>query len=140
MNSQTVPQDPILNRLVAEIEAVFEVHGIYLHGSAAEGALHENSDIDLACLFPKPPEPEQMLTLLSRLESIAGRQVDIADLYRASPVLMMQVFRKGRKISVRDRRAVAFFEMSIPSRYEDLKITQRPIEKAFINRVRNGGS
>ena len=99
-----------------------------------------SSDVDLAALFRRRPEPDDLLALATELEDVFGRPVDLVDLDRASPILVMQVLRTGGLLSdgcpSRRHRLVA----AARGRYEDLLIVRRPIARAILERARRGRS
>lgn len=78
--------------------------------------------------------------LEARLELAASlsRDVDLVDLDRASPVLVMQVLRYGRLLANSDPAHRIRLEAAAPGRYEDLMIVRREAERALIGRVRGG--
>jgi predicted nucleotidyltransferase len=76
-----------------------------LFGSSARGPTHSGSDLDLALgLAPRVRlSAADIGDLASRLESAAGKPVDILILDEAPPAIAYRVFRDGIEIVVRDR-------------------------------------
>ena len=119
-----------------EVRFGLDVLGVY--GSEARGTAKRRSDFDLAGLFRGRPAPEDVLDTAAELAGRLGRDVDLVDLDRASPILAMQVLRHGRLLVDRNlRRRHAFFSRTV-SLYEDLKIVRRPIEQALYRRFAGG--
>lgn len=58
--------------------------------------MRPNSDVDIALLFDHPLDAEQKMTLMSRLESELGRDVDLVDLFALNGTILKQVLTKGR--------------------------------------------
>ncbi len=111
---------------------------LWVYGSEARGTATRHSDLDLAGLFRRHPAPEEVVEAAAELTMRLGRQVDLVDLDRASPVLAMQVLRYGRLLVDRNPlRRHAFFSRTV-SRYEDLKIIRRPAEQALFRRFAGG--
>jgi uncharacterized protein len=100
-------------------------------GSFGTPSFGPESDLDVAVSFPRALSGMDLVSLAGRLETAAGRRVDVVDLRRADPIIAMQVLRNGRPILVTEPRALAEFQMYTPSRYFDWKITRRPIEEAM---------
>ena len=103
----------------------------FVFGSFGTPGFGPESDLDVAVSFRRALPPMDLVSLAGRLETAAGRRVDVVDLRRADPVIAMQVLRNGRPILVAEPRALAEFQMYTPSRYFDWKITRRPIEEAM---------
>ncbi len=60
---------------VSALHGIFEdaLVGIYLHGSAAQGRLQPQSDIDLLVLIARPMTQQERIALLAALLSLSGR-------------------------------------------------------------------
>jgi predicted nucleotidyltransferase len=116
----------------------FGLDVLWVYGSVAKGTAERRSDLDLAALFRGRPAPEDVLDAAAELGGRLGREVDLVDLDRASPILAMQVLRHGRLLVDRNppRRHV-FFARTV-SLYEDLKIVRRPVEEALYRRFAGG--
>ena len=132
------PSRPQIDQVVERLTQRFGLDALWLFGSGARGAATSCSDVDLAALFRRVPEPDELLGMAAELEAVLGRPVDLVDLDRASPILAMQVLRTGRLLvdanpSRRQRLAAA-----TPGRYEDLLIVRRPVERAILERARRG--
>jgi uncharacterized protein len=78
-----------------------------LFGSRAQDVAHAQSDVDIAVgLAPGSHLDALSLgSLVSKLETAAGRPVDVVLLDEAPPGLAYRVFRDGQPIIVRDREA-----------------------------------
>lgn len=67
-----------------------------LFGSAARGALRPDSDVDIAVVFTEPDLTlSEELALQARLAKVAGREVDLVRLDRASSMLRWRVAKEG---------------------------------------------
>jgi uncharacterized protein len=121
------------------LERRFGLDTLWLFGSAARGEEREDSDLDLAALFRRRPAALELLDAKGELADLLGREVDLVDLDRASPILGMQVLRSGRLLVDRNpARRYAFFSRTI-SMYEDVKILRREAERALLQRVSSSG-
>src|SRR5690242_19400201 len=130
------PIQPDVQELIAYLEAQPAVLAAVVFGSAANGRLRPESDLDLALLFADDGVPDEMATLELRaaLEQRAGRDVDLVVLNRASTILAFQVAKKGRLILCRDPRAYQRYIVRLISEYADFKRIRRPIEEAVLKR------
>lgn len=103
----------------------------YLFGSETTGHTRPDSDVDVALLFrfDSVPATDQLLQIQDDLTSLLKREVDIVVLNEASPIIRMQVLRKGKKLHERDRRAFIRFFVRTVNEYDDLKRIRSVIEK-----------
>jgi len=98
-------------------ERIASLVAIYHYGSTAVGGARPDSDIDLAILADCPiPSDVLLFDFASQVASLLGREVDLVDLSRATPVLLMQVIQ-GNVLYCSDRRKLAEFETLAMSRY-----------------------
>jgi uncharacterized protein len=128
----------LLERAVTRLDERFGLDTLWLFGSEARGTATSDSDVDLAGLFRSAPSPSELLDARAEVGALLGRTVDLVDLDRASPILVMQVLRHGtllldRKPSRRTRLVAA-----APGKYEDLLIVRREGERLLLERVRGG--
>ncbi len=130
--------DAKLERAVEWLDRSFGVETLWLFGSEARGTATADSDLDLAGLFLQPPSPLERIEAAADLGARLGREVDLVDLDRTSPILAMQVLRHGRLLMNRNpRRRSAFFGRTV-CLYEDLKILRREAERSLLERVAGG--
>jgi len=103
----------------------------FLYGSHATGRVNSGSDIDIALLYDRNllPDVEQRLQLVDNLISITKRDVDLLILNDASPIICMQVLRKGKIIFERNHQAYLDFFVKTVNKYDDLKRVRSGIEK-----------
>ncbi len=132
--------EAVIDRVVALLDERFGLDALFLFGSEAAGTQHRGSDLDLAALLRRRPDALELLDAQTALEAIAGRDVDLVDLSAASPILARQVLRSGRCVFGSDAPALACFEATLPSRYEDLKRVRAEAENALVQRVVHGRS
>ena len=110
----------------------FGTVAVRLAGPGGGGA---DSDVDLAALFSRPVPAEAVLAARLDLSTLLGREVDLVDLRRASPILGHQVLRDGRLLLDLDPADRHVFAMLLPSRYVDLKISRAAAERALVEVV-----
>jgi predicted nucleotidyltransferase len=133
--------DPALvDRVVALLEERFGLDALFVFGSEVAGTRHRESDLDLAALLRRRPDSLELLDAQTELEGIAKLDVDLVDLAAASPILARQVLRGGRCVFGSESPALARFEATLPSRYEDLKRVRAEAESALVQRVVRGRS
>ncbi len=102
-------------------------------GSSARGTMHAGSDVDVAVGVSGPDHLDALAIggLISRLEDVAGRSVDLVLLDEAPPGLAYRIFRDGRAILVRDRGALVARRAAAIIEYLDF----RPFEEFFTRSV-----
>ena len=111
--------------LAAFLSTQLDVVAAYIFSSLAEGRATPHSDVDVAVLLADASDPlaagDRQLQLMGELERFAGREVDVAILNTAPPILQHQVLRHRRLLCERDRRARVDFEVWAGKIYADLK-------------------
>ncbi len=123
------------------LEAIAAKHRVRLilqFGSTVSGKVHPRSDVDLAVLLEKPElSLEDYSDLLHELQTLfPGREVDLAILNRADPLLLKQVADGCRRLYGTDEefqrfRLLAFKRYQDHRRYLDL-------ERTFVARTLDG--
>lgn len=130
------PED--LQKAVDILDRRFGLDSLWLFGSEAQGTARPDSDVDLAALFKGHPTPLEVFETQVELAEILGRDVDLIDLDRVSPILGRQVLRQGRLLIDRNpKRRYAFFSRTI-SMYDDVKIQRREVERKLLERFGGG--
>lgn len=106
---------------------------VYLFGSIINEP-RKAHDIDVGLLFERHSVPDfwSVLKMRAELSIKLGKEVDIAVLNEASPVLGMQVLRRGALLLERNRPALLNFIVRTQNEYTDLKIIRRPIEQGLL--------
>jgi len=94
-----------VRRVLEEVDAVAFA---LVFGSTARGSVHPRSDIDLALELRAGAarDPMSLGQLAARLESAAGRAIDLVLMEDAPPPLAYRIFRDGRVLLERDRDAL----------------------------------
>lgn len=98
--------DASLQTSILRALAPFDLGLIIAYGSAAANKLRPDSDLDVAVLAGHRLGPEQRLSVASALERASGRGVDLVDLLDAHGTLLATILSHGRRLLVRDRRAL----------------------------------
>lgn len=130
--------DGQIQLLIRLIDGAVGLDVLYLFGSMAAGTARADSDVDLAALFSRPVDPMERLSLATDLGATIGREVDLVDLDRASPILCMQVLRHGKILNEASPRRRVLFEAAVPGRYEDLQRIRKPQIDAMLLGLRRG--
>jgi predicted nucleotidyltransferase len=126
--------DAVRRRLFSDGES--ELLAVYVFGSTVTGGERPASDLDLAFLAARSPSADETFSAAQELASLAGRDVDLVDLARASTVLRAEVVGTGRKIHEADPLRVGEFEMTALSDYARLNEERREAVDAFLARYR----
>jgi hypothetical protein len=83
-----------------------------------------------------PSSTEALLDARADLALLFGRDVDLVDLWRASPILQMQVLKTGKLLFEADPQKRIAFAAGVSGRYEDLKRVRKTAEGALLARIR----
>ena len=129
-----------IDTIKEHLDGRFGLDALWLFGSEAIDSAGPFSDIDLAALFRSRPSALDLLEARDTLGAPLGRDVDLVDLERASPIVAMQVLRHGRLLTDANPRRRHQAVSGTASRYEDLRIVRREAERALLARMRNGRS
>ncbi|HEX9822135.1 MAG TPA: nucleotidyltransferase domain-containing protein [Methylomirabilota bacterium] len=117
----------MLNALRQALEAEPAVAYALLFGSTARGTGHPGSDADVAVELAAGAarDVRALGGLAARLESAAGRRVDLVLLDEAPAPLAYRIFRDGRVLVERDRAALVARKARVLLEYLDFK----PVEE-----------
>jgi predicted nucleotidyltransferase len=102
-----------------------------LFGSVARGTARSASDVDVAIGVTEPLDVHELGSLVSRLESATGREVDLILLDEAPMALAYRVFRDGVVLFERDHQAFAARKARAILEYLDFK----PLEDICVRGV-----
>ncbi|MBF0525132.1 MAG: nucleotidyltransferase domain-containing protein [Deltaproteobacteria bacterium] len=107
------------------------VQAVYLFGSIGTEFEREDSDIDLALLFPaveaKAIGHPALSECWSELTSATGRPVDLVNIRLVNTVFQHEIIQTGRILFNADKTAVDFFEMMTMSFYQRLNYERKAI-------------
>ena len=125
-------RDKINSEIIDKLAGYFEIKSgvlmVFLFGSAASGKMTEESDIDIGILFENEPDIFEINELKSELNGILKREIDIAVLNSAAPVLKMQVLKKGIPVFTKEKKYYNQFFVDTINQYDDLKQTRKICE------------
>ena len=110
--------------LGAEHDIVFA----FLFGSYQKGDRTSSSDLDMAIYFISSGDFYRLSDLKDQISRISGLEVDIVVLNHATPVIKMQVLKKGALLVNKNPRVYHDFVIRAVNEYDDLKMTRKEIE------------
>ena len=111
---------------------------VYLHGSVAAGTARGDSDTDVAVLFEKMPEDVIEAATAIRLVLagiVPGRELDVAILNEASPLLKQIVASTGRLLYARSPDDTLRFELRAMHDYEYSRHVVKLGQELLLKRV-----
>lgn len=123
-----IKDSEIFTRLADFFGKKSEVLLVFLFGSAASRKMAEGSDIDIGILFEFQLDFYKVNEFKNELSSMFKREIDIANLNSASPVLKMQVLKNGVLVFAKDRKIYNQFYVDAINQYDDLKQTRKICE------------
>jgi len=133
--SRDIKDSEIFTRLADFFEKKSEVLLVFLFGSAASRKMAERSDIDIGILFENQPDVYKIYEineLKNELNAIFKRDIDIAVLNSASPILKMQVLKNGVLFFAKDKKLYNQFYVDAINQYDDLKQTRKICEENIL--------
>lgn len=104
----------------------------FIFGSFLESNLIGESDIDIAILFQQKPDFFFLSEIIDSISMIAKRETDIAVLNDSSPILRMQVIKKGKVIKKSNNSLYNEFFTKTIKEYDDLKMIRKEQEKNIL--------
>jgi len=104
----------------------------FLFGSFARDNATTFSDLDIAILFCNTTDYYRINDLREKLSEVINIPVDIVVLNNASPVIKMQVLKKGILLVNKDPKAYNEFFVNTVKEYDDLKRTRKEIEEKIL--------
>ncbi len=109
-----------------------DVAFVFLFGSFARGNLTPYSDMDIAIFFSKKIDFFRSNDLREKLSAILNIDVDIVVLNNASPIIKMQVLKKGALLINKNPKVYNEFFVNTTKEYDDLKIIRKEIEENIL--------
>lgn len=128
-------EDEIVELIRPLIDA--ELLAVYLFGSAAEGTLRADSDVDLAVLANRPLDRMQRFEAEQDLATALHRDVDLIDLRRAPAFLRGRIVGTGRCLFRGNEEQVGLFEVYALSSYARFQEETRELVEMFDQRYRD---
>jgi predicted nucleotidyltransferase len=101
---------------------------VFLFGSSVSRHLLPASDVDIGILFGSVPSVSRINALTVELSSLLRREVDLVVLNHASPILKMQVLKKGMLVLAKDLKVYHQFFVDTMNQYDDLKRIRKTCE------------
>ena len=126
----------LVGKLVPVVrQGIPEVRALYVFGSAADGRLRGDSDIDLAVLAAGRVESEILFSLAQACSLLVGREVELVDLRAVPVVFQAQIVGRGRRLEVPcGNHEADFFENQVLSRYAAFVEERRPVVSEILKR------
>jgi len=100
----------------------------FLYGSAANGNLRKESDVDCAAYFKNGISKDAFIKLLFSLEDSLQRDVDLINLNSADIIITMQALANGKLIIDNNHSRFVVFKAQKLSEYIDFKQSRKIIE------------
>jgi predicted nucleotidyltransferase len=130
----------VIDRLRAVLVTDSRIAYALLFGSRGRDSAHGQSDTDVAIgLVPGARlSTMEIGDLVSRLEAAAAGKVDLVLLDEAGPGLAYRVFRDGRVLLERDRKAFVDRKVRAILEYLDFKPVEETFTRAVLEAARRG--
>ena len=134
-----------MNNLIEKIKAYFEDKGevvaVYLFGSYAQQKQGEKSDIDIGILFenddPKSFKEKRNLYMVE-LPRILRKDIHPVILNLAGEELLRQIFLKGKKIIVNDKKKFSQYHMIMMSKIVEFNYYKNQMQTGFLKKLMKG--
>ncbi|OGW52842.1 MAG: hypothetical protein A2Y81_06015 [Nitrospirae bacterium RBG_13_43_8] len=93
----------------------------FIFGSGTREKQKKSSDIDIGIYFAQPPEGLDLLGFINMLSELAGKDVDVVVLNKASAFLRHQVMKNKIALTIKDRTVYTKFREKTISDYDEYK-------------------
>lgn len=134
MNPQAAAIDSAAMQAVANrLRQNDKIVAAYLLGSAVDGRLRADSDVDIALLPARGASftGKERMDLAGDLEILAGKPVDLGILNTGNLVYAKEAVARGKVILERDRAARVRFDGLVLSMYAELQENRREALHAY---------
>ncbi|MBM4140583.1 MAG: nucleotidyltransferase domain-containing protein [Nitrospira sp.] len=125
-----------ISEVIKKLKETLTMHSdivlVFLFGSFVRGDITSFSDLDIAIYFTSTVDFYRINDLREDISALLGIDVDIVVLNNASPVIKMQVLKKGTMLINKDRRTYNEFFVNTVKEYDDLKRTRKEIEEKIL--------
>lgn len=101
---------------------------VFLFGSYASKQMKTSSDVDIGVLFEKKPSFHELNDLKENLSEVLKKDIDLVALNNASPIIKMQVIKKGILVFQRFKNDYSMFYGDTVNQYDDLKNIRKKCE------------
>lgn len=134
MNDFILHNSDIEKKLAGFLSDYPEIAFAYLFGSQATGKATMKSDVDIAFFFNENQQPDmdQLLQIEDRITSLLKQEIDILVLNNATPVIRMQVLKKGKRIFENVHQSFIRFFIKTVNEYDDLKRVRQVNERNIL--------
>jgi uncharacterized protein len=105
---------------------------VFIFGSFVRREITFHSDVDIAISFIGTVDFYRINDLKEDISGMLGMDADIVVLNSASPIIRMQVLKKGTLLINKDRRAYNEFFVRTINEYDDLKRTRKETEDKIL--------
>ncbi len=123
-----------LRKLVEERYSKHVVY-VYLFGSTAEGRATRESDVDVVIRFYDNTPREVQWSIVKDLLSTIDEDIDVVNLNRASLVLRMAVYGRGKLVYCNDRYILFLDQNRTLKLYQDFLHIAKPYYRKMIERI-----
>ncbi len=134
-------EDFIVGRVSSKLRRIIEeryrehIVYVYLFGSTVEGRSTRESDVDVAIRFYDHVPRELQWRIIKEILSLIDEDVDIVNLNRASPVLKMSVYSRGKLVYCNDRRILFLDQNRALKLYDDYLHIAKPYYEKMVKYV-----
>ncbi|BCB96752.1 hypothetical protein JZK55_16740 [Dissulfurispira thermophila] len=122
----------ILSGIKAFLDNRMEILLAFVFGSFTEERLTEESDVDVAILFKDNPDLSLLTEIMDGISKITGRETDVVVLNNASPIIKMQVLKKGQVVKKANHSVYNEFFLRTVREYDDLKMVRKQQEENIL--------
>jgi predicted nucleotidyltransferase len=134
----------ILARVQEALPAVLARYPVvvaYVYGSVARGTVLPTSDVDIALVLTESLPPYERLqlelTIEGEVEEAAGiYPIDVRVINDAPLLVKGRILQEGIRVYEGDRQKRIAFEVLTRHQYWDFEPFVRPLQQAFLNRLR----
>lgn len=124
--------DGMIKKIISLMSKRNDIRFAFIFGSFVSQQMTSSSDLDIALFFKDIINFNEINELREELTAALRKEIDIVMLNTASPIIRMQVLKKGILIINNDPKAYNEFFVKTVNEYDDLKTIRKEIEDTIL--------
>jgi len=124
--------DGMIKKIISLLSRRNDIRFAFIFGSFVSQQMTSSSDLDIALFFKDIIDFKVINELREELTAALRKETDIVMLNTASPIIRMQVLKKGILIINNEPKSYNEFFVKTVNEYDDLKKIRKEIEDTIL--------
>lgn len=131
-----VLMNPSHEAIVLAIQDVLpQARAAWLFGSAANGTLRDDSDMDIAVTLPKKLTTHEYIAATLQLEKTLGREIDLLDFTRLATIMQYQIITTGILLFTHEPVQTWKYNAFVQNEYQNIQKWRVPMIRQLTQRL-----